>query len=621
MKQRKLITIVSIIVLLIIIGLAFYFRNNENIIKKNQKYTFDEYELLSNNANLLSNQNTVDDEITKEIKNGNYTIKNPYVKANPYKISPLTAIIGFNTTNKVSIKVTVKAKNGGKDLVYQTKENTNHYVPIYGLYADYENEIILEAGKETNTIKIPVEKSAVLNYVYFPDVTIKLNNLDKDDNDFYFMSTPLGELNMAFDQSGEIRWVLTNSVYKQVTILKNGHFLLSSPENMENKSLGMIEIDALGRIYNSYELTNPYLSNYVQTPDENIIYSSVNDKNEDLIINMSSKGKVLKSYNLYEMFSKIDSSFMKTIKDKFQTINSLDYDEKNDAIIVGIYYYSTIISIDYKSGDINWILADPSYYSSSFSKYLLKAEDNFKYPKGNYNATLNNNVLSLMNNNWDQTLTFSCNVTGLKSSANQYTIDQAKKTISQKSSFGTDKNLFSYTFGDYQIKEKEQNIMYGRIFRGFHADMSTCNLSEEGDFYSEIITLKDNKEVFIMDVSNSYNSLNKMSIIDKNYAFNASNANVYVADQASDKYTTKEYTEKLSDLKMYSIPLTLEGNKLSLSINETEYKVVLLAEDGTEYIYEPSKDNSVNIKKGFGNMLVLFEKDNILYNTGYYLGE
>lgn len=615
MKRKNLVILVTIVLILIVGILAIVFNNKGIILQKEKLYSFDEYNLLKNTVNLVSNQEDADIEFLTKIENEDYTISNPLIIVNPYDISPLTALIGFKTTNKTTVKITIHGKDGGKDLVYYTKEQTIHHIPIYGLYMDYNNQVTLELSDGTkNIISIPAETPYSFASIYFPDVEVITNNLDENDNDFYFLSTPVGHTAAAFDQKGEIRWLLTNQVYKQLSRLENGHLLVASPEAMEDKSLGLLEIDLLGKVYNTYELKYPYFHNYTELPGNKILYST--DDNKIIKLNLKT-GEVEKTFDIFAILSEIDSSHMNSIKDNFGYINALYYDESSETVLIGIYYYSTLINMDL-DGKINWILADPDYYSAKFDKYLLKPTGtNFIYPKGNFNAKLNNNKLTLMNNGWDLTDTWSCSkASGLTSTANDYTIDPSKKNITEDWRYGN--NFFSFTFGDYYTDENEKTIMFGREFRSYHTNMSECILSDEGDFYSSIITLKNDVEVFKMTVSNTYNYVSKMSIFDENYTFAKVMPNSFTADQISDSYKEEDYAAKFKKAIAYSIPLELSGNKLKVLFYEEGYNVILIDEYGKGYVYK--EDNrTVNLKKGTGKNLILIEWEGNLYNTGYYI--
>lgn len=621
MKKNNLIAIIALIILLVGIGVVVLITKEDSVLSKDKLFSFDKYNLIQNNIELLSNQNNIDEEIFKNIESGEYTIDKPLLLVNPYGISPLTAIIGFKTNEAAEVNVTVKAKNNGKDLIYTTKESKIHYIPIYGLYLDYVNKVELKINDQIITVDIPVENENLEEY-YFPDIVIKNNKLPKEDNDFYFVSTPLGTFVAAYDQNGEIRWFLKSHIHKQLTRLLNGNFLLGSPEVINDQSLGFVEIDLLGKIYNSYNLSDPYLHNYVELPNGNILYSSTNNR----VIEYSlKKGEVIKTYDINQILKDVDSNILTSLAEKFDLeslkdfhlINSLDYDTATDSILVGLYHYSTLINLN-NNGKINWMLANPEYYSANFNEYLLKpTNENFIYPMGNHNSKLVNGKLTVMNNGWDLSKTTECSsLKGLKSSAVDYTIDSNKKTITETWKF--EKDYMSFTWGDYTSNTDNKLILFGREFVEFHAPTSTCKLPEEGDFVSHIIVLENNEEIFNMQISNSYNYASKMSIVNESYDFKKVTPKNYTSNQPSDSFKEVNYKNKYNDFILNNIPFELSGNKLKALYYEENYNIILMDEYGKGYEYSPV-NNEVNVKKGIGKTLILIEKEGEIYNTGYYI--
>ena len=107
---------------------------------------------------LIIQQNKREAELLEQLEKGNYTAKNPLVQLNPYLISPLTALVLFYTDTAQEIRITVKGKNPQGDIVHVFPRSTKHVLPIYGLYADYENTVELRlSGGEATTIKIQTE--------------------------------------------------------------------------------------------------------------------------------------------------------------------------------------------------------------------------------------------------------------------------------------------------------------------------------------------------------------------------------------------------------------------------------------------------------------------------------
>ena len=63
---------------------------------------------------------------------------------NPFGNSPLTALILFETNNKVKPIITIKGKDELSTFTHVFNSNRKHYLPVYGLYADCENEVVIE---------------------------------------------------------------------------------------------------------------------------------------------------------------------------------------------------------------------------------------------------------------------------------------------------------------------------------------------------------------------------------------------------------------------------------------------------------------------------------------------
>src|SRR5574344_2698460 len=74
---------------------------------------------------------------------GTYTIDNPKIILNPYGISPLTALVIFDTKDLTTPTVTIKGNDNLTTYTNIFKPAKKHYLPIYGLYADTNNEIII----------------------------------------------------------------------------------------------------------------------------------------------------------------------------------------------------------------------------------------------------------------------------------------------------------------------------------------------------------------------------------------------------------------------------------------------------------------------------------------------
>ena len=82
------------------------------------------------------------------------------VFVNPYRIAPLTAIIGNGGYELKDVSVRVVPKKGGQEIAYAVEDRicrTHGGIPVFGLYPEYLNEIEVKWTKKT--IEGPVEKT------------------------------------------------------------------------------------------------------------------------------------------------------------------------------------------------------------------------------------------------------------------------------------------------------------------------------------------------------------------------------------------------------------------------------------------------------------------------------
>ena len=66
------------------------------------------------------------------------------VIVNPYKISPLTAVIKNGGYELLTAHVRVVPKDGGQEIAYDVSKAqllTHAGIPVFGLYADYSNKV------------------------------------------------------------------------------------------------------------------------------------------------------------------------------------------------------------------------------------------------------------------------------------------------------------------------------------------------------------------------------------------------------------------------------------------------------------------------------------------------
>ena len=273
------------------------------------------YEVVSANTKIDEVDDIITYQETKEdyLTYYNYTLENPNIILDPYGISPLTALILFETPTEEEVYITVKGKDKNSTYTNKFKKNKIHYIPVLGLYPNYNNEITIKCGDITKSYNIKTEK--------LPSNLVPIQK-ENNTNELYFITTDT--YTYAIDSNNEIRWYLTKKYNKKISRLKNGHLLLSNDtKNTNNYSTGLVEIDLLGKVYNEYDLGTNYYGSYAETQNSILMLSN------NLLEIDKQNGMIIREI-------KLDSTY-----------NTLSYDSNNNKII--LKNSTKVLQIDYKT--------------------------------------------------------------------------------------------------------------------------------------------------------------------------------------------------------------------------------------------------------------------------------
>lgn len=243
-----------------------------------------------------------------------YSIQNPNIIINPYGNSPLTALVMFETDDYSEVEITIKSKNGNSDINYKFAKDKYHMIPIYGLYADYNNEVIIRSEGRENIIYIKTDK--------IPDDFVYVDNVTCDNFMFYNCNYPY-----AIDIDGEIRWYLNKHCYGNITFLDNSRIIIGSDSyNEDGNTISFYKINLLGKVYNEY-LLKGYYYGYNSLYENNLMVLS----DKILLIDIQT-GEIIKKYienDGYDYLALLDGNiivskdtvFYKVIDDKLEEIN------------------------------------------------------------------------------------------------------------------------------------------------------------------------------------------------------------------------------------------------------------------------------------------------------------
>lgn len=366
------------------------------------------------------------------LSNTNYTIDNPNVILNPYGNSPLSALIVFQTKDLTTTTVTIKGKDGAEDIKHTFTPTKVHILPIYGLYAGYDNKVIIEASGSSKEITITTSP--------LPDDFSKvtdLSNNDFDTDEFYFTTPEEIGYTAAYDKNGEVRWYLIGDYKWDIQRLNNGHILLSSDKILsKNYSIGLIEMDLLGKVYYEYAIPGGYHHDVYELNNGNLLLASNKygrGTTEDVAVEIDrATGSIVKEIDLYNILPGEK-------KGNWFGMNSINYDINTNSITISGYNGNMIVNLDYPTLDINWVIADEDKVDDDYKQYLLKANGDIDYP----NKPESINLIS------GNKMMFASEIDGKKHLLT-YQIDYSNRTVKELDDYElpTDEETYLEILGD-----------------------------------------------------------------------------------------------------------------------------------------------------------------------------
>lgn len=572
-------------------------------------------------------QAEVDNYLKDELVKNKYTLDRAKVYVNPYNANPLSAMIIFYTDKSLEVSVTVKGKNNDDFTINYGKSNY-HYIPVYGLYSDYENTVVVTLGdKTTKEFKIKIDKVEV------PSVTTKSGNVTTP-GDLYLLTSPISMNSFGLDGYGNVRWMLNDTYYHNIKVLDNGHLLIGIDTDSTSGLPTVIrEIDYLGRIYNEYTIDSGYLNDFFVKSNGNIIVTSKNADRitiSDLVLEIDKNtGKIVKQIDVYKLFESIDKSFTDGIeRDDYFYNSGIEYYEDTDTLLLTYWGGEMVVSIDYSDSKINWIFTNPDNLPSSFDSYLLKGDDGFVYPKAMHQAKLSGDTLKVLDNGYSTIKNENdlSNLKGSYSSVNTYTITDKK--IALTNSYNDNKKYFSYALGDLKtVGNGKDIILFGRELDGVDYSKGG-SIHEYGNLSSALLEVTNNKETLNLRIKGAYYSVTKVNL-NGDVSFDFTTVKGYTTLEASPKEDIT--SDVISKIASASDEISLDfgysdnivtNNALFMDIDEAKMILINDSSDGAVYTIkekDKSKVDKTVIDLKAGKYYIFIVENDTAYKTNKYI--
>jgi arylsulfate sulfotransferase len=428
------------------------------------------------------------------------SIRNENVQLNPSGFSPLAASISFNTSFPVNVTIRVAGKHGMEsDVVKAFNDlNTTHTIPVLGLYADYNNTVLLifydaagsEVGRKTYSIR-----TDPLPLNTYPSIVIdtKTNQMAEGMtfvSYFGYNSNPSPQTPFVFDAFGDIRWYLDFKTSPQL----NNLFYDDGMERLQNGNLyfgdinsnRIYEMDMLGNTLNTWPFPGYNFHHEVsEKPNGNFLVTVTKQgvsTIEDFIIEIDRSSKQI--VNTWDLRQSLQYSRQTLTSDPVDWIhvNALLYDQGDNTIIISGRTQG-VVKLD-QNNNVVWILGchkgwGVSGNGANLANYLLQPLDKNNQPITNQDVLDGNTNHADFEWNWyqhapllkpDGSLMLFDNGgdnrnfsgTGQYSRAVEYKINTTNKTVSQIWEYGKSRgaSTFSHIVSDVDYLPASNHVIF-----------------------------------------------------------------------------------------------------------------------------------------------------------------
>lgn len=343
------------------------------------------------------------------------------VTVNPYNQNLLSANINISSTVSLKFSYIVNGKTSDVDFTYSSEVfTTNPIIPVIGLYANTINEIDvvvedISGNQETTTVYADTTGQD------YGDVALNINIEILDEtiaetsiNNGWLMTSYFN----GYDKNGDIR--ITGLYQWGTTPLKTHNGLIIAGDNIFGYyyATTLYAINLLGKINKTINAPDGFGFHHDVTwgSTGNIFVLATmledqtdSNKLESIVTKIDENtGEKIWSVDYSEQFYNSDVLANSDTNDVH--INTIDYIEKLDQIIINSRSTCTIFAISPDNGEIIWMIDNPANEVLDESKNLTAIND-FIYPNGEHAVFFTNNVkynnyagdnqlvLSIFNNN------------------------------------------------------------------------------------------------------------------------------------------------------------------------------------------------------------------------------
>ena len=594
----------------------------------------------------------------KLLEKTNYTMEHPNIILDPYDISPLTALVIFETSDLTAPEVTVKGKDENTTFTKTFTPSKKHILPIYGLYPDTNNEVTIECNGKKNVFYIktdPLPEDFALP-------TKVVSNKEELGNELYFVTPSSDGYVAAYDVNGDVRWYLNESFTWDIKRLNNGNILLSSNRliNPPYYMTGLMEMDLLGKVYYEYTLPGGYHHDVFELENGNFIVASDNFENgtvEDYIVEMDRKtGEIVKTIDLTKILPQDEGRNVNATDYDWFHNNSVWYDAATNSLTLSGRHQDAVVNLDYSTNEINWIVGSKEGWSKEMQKYFFEPDENTEFQWSQHAAMIlpNGNLFVFDNgNNRSKTAENAVSAENNYSRGVIYQLDKENKMIHQVWQYGKERGseFYSPYISDVDYFNDGHYLIHsGGISKTEDGKPNNepAGLQKAGSINSITTEVKDDEVIFEMQLPGNFYRAEKMSLYANNVFKTGKGTTLGSMGEtkASGKQTLCLINKSINDTyKSHDIKIVKEKDRLAVTgtfkksdkveiildntFNKKVYDMIISKKPYTamcvDIFNEEEKENGISVTKYIndeglkGKFYIYLKINGTVYDTDLYV--
>jgi hypothetical protein len=335
-------------------------------------------------------------------------------------------------------------------------------LPVFGLYAGYPNQVQVRLNFQDGSVAdLPAgittaayqDPSGIYDH---PTIFKKRGAGTALGFDFFVMKSGLGSP-VVVDTDAEIRWVGAGISNAQPTVVEGDGFVIGDASVATLYQLGLdgsLRQSTLpASLYTNFHHNIDHGKQALLAEVNSVDRGTVNF--ESVLIELTPAGSVVRRWDLAAILSTYmrargddPSGFVRPGLDWFH-MNAATYDPRDDSLIVSSRE-NFLIKLDYSTGNIAWILGDPTKYWYTFPSLRAKAvtlPPGNLYPIGQHSVSITSDGLVMVFNDggpsFNQPAGAPAGQSRSYSAVSAYSIDSATSNAQEVWRFDYGQSIYS----------------------------------------------------------------------------------------------------------------------------------------------------------------------------------